>query len=63
MECLWERLLLPLRNVLLHLAPLVVVPSSGGAQYAEGILSLMQMARTTVAGRDAEGCVFLILRF
>lgn len=30
-------------------APLVVVPSSGGARMQEGILSLMQMARTTVA--------------
>lgn len=30
-------------------APLIVVPSSGGARMQEGILSLMQMARTTVA--------------
>ncbi|MBF0375473.1 MAG: acetyl-CoA carboxylase carboxyltransferase subunit beta [Alphaproteobacteria bacterium] len=30
-------------------APLVVIPSSGGARMQEGILSLMQMARTTVA--------------
>lgn len=30
-------------------APLVVVPASGGARMQEGILSLMQMARTTVA--------------
>ena len=30
-------------------APLVVIPSSGGARMQEGIISLMQMARTTVA--------------
>lgn len=30
-------------------SPLVVVPASGGARMQEGILSLMQMARTTVA--------------
>lgn len=30
-------------------APLVVVPASGGARMQEGALSLMQMARTTVA--------------
>jgi acetyl-CoA carboxylase carboxyl transferase subunit beta len=30
-------------------APLLVIPSSGGARMQEGILSLMQMARTTVA--------------
>lgn len=30
-------------------SPLVVFPSSGGARMQEGILSLMQMARTTVA--------------
>ena len=30
-------------------APLIIVPASGGARMQEGILSLMQMARTTVA--------------
>lgn len=30
-------------------SPLIVIPSSGGARMQEGILSLMQMARTTVA--------------
>lgn len=29
--------------------PLIMIPSSGGARMQEGILSLMQMARTTVA--------------
>jgi acetyl-CoA carboxylase carboxyl transferase subunit beta len=30
-------------------APLIVIPSSGGARMQEGILSLMQMPRTTIA--------------
>ena len=30
-------------------APLIVIPSSGGARMQEGIISLMQLARTTVA--------------
>ncbi len=34
---------------LLHETPLIIIPSSGGARMQEGILSLMQMARTTVA--------------
>lgn len=35
-------------------APLVVVPSSGGARMQEGILSLMQMARTTIAVEEVK---------
>ncbi len=34
---------------LLQEAPLIIISSSGGARMQEGILSLMQMARTTVA--------------
>ncbi len=34
---------------ILQESPLIVIPSSGGARMQEGILSLMQMARTTVA--------------
>lgn len=34
---------------LLQRVPLITVPASGGARMQEGILSLMQMARTTVA--------------
>lgn len=37
------------RLAVLQQAPLVVVPASGGARMQEGILSLMQMARTTIA--------------
>jgi len=35
-------------------APLIVVPSSGGARMQEGILSLMQMPRTTIAVRQVK---------
>ena len=34
---------------MLQETPLIIIPSSGGARMQEGILSLMQMARTTVA--------------
>ncbi|MQA66645.1 MAG: acetyl-CoA carboxylase carboxyltransferase subunit beta [Alphaproteobacteria bacterium] len=37
------------RLAVLQEAPLIVFPSSGGARMQEGILSLMQMPRTTVA--------------
>ena len=37
------------RLAILQDAPLIVFPSSGGARMQEGILSLMQMPRTTVA--------------
>ena len=33
---------------------LIVVPSSGGARMQEGMLSLMQMARTTVAVEEVK---------
>ncbi|MEQ8193613.1 MAG: acetyl-CoA carboxylase, carboxyltransferase subunit beta, partial [Rhodospirillales bacterium] len=35
-------------------APLIVVSSSGGARMQEGILSLMQLARTTLAVEDVK---------
>jgi hypothetical protein len=35
--------------------PLVLFSAAGGARMQEGILSLMQMPRTTVAGADAQG--------
>ena len=40
-------------------APLIVVTASGGARMQEGILSLMQMPRTTIAVDEAarrRGC-------
>jgi len=44
-------------------APLIVIPASGGARMQEGILSLMQLARTTIAVeevRDA-GLPYIVL--
>lgn len=35
-------------------APLIIIPSSGGARMQEGILSLMQMPRTTIAVRQVK---------
>ncbi len=37
------------RLAVLQQAPLIVLPASGGARMQEGVLSLMQMARTTIA--------------
>ncbi|MBT3238545.1 MAG: acetyl-CoA carboxylase carboxyltransferase subunit beta [Rhodospirillaceae bacterium] len=42
------------RLAVVQAAPLVVVPSSGGARMQEGILSLMQMARTTIAVEEVK---------
>jgi len=44
-----EALVTAARTALAQKAPLVVVPASGGARMQEGILSLMQMPRTTIA--------------
>src|SRR6201987_4500084 len=44
-----EALLAAARLAVLQEAALLVVPASGGARMQEGILSLMQMARTTLA--------------
>jgi acetyl-CoA carboxylase carboxyl transferase subunit beta len=44
-----EGLLAAARLAVLQEAPLIVVPSSGGARMQEGILSLMQMPRSTIA--------------
>ena len=44
-----ESLFAAARLAVLQEAPLIVIPSSGGARMQEGVLSLMQMARTTIA--------------
>jgi acetyl-CoA carboxylase carboxyl transferase subunit beta len=44
-----EGILAAARLAIVQNAPLVMIPSSGGARMQEGILSLMQLARTTVA--------------
>ncbi|MCG8511630.1 MAG: acetyl-CoA carboxylase, carboxyltransferase subunit beta [Rhodospirillales bacterium] len=47
-----EGLLAASRLAVVQDAPLIVIPSSGGARMQEGILSLMQMVRTTIAVED-----------
>lgn len=42
------------RRAVLEHAPLVVLPSSGGARMQEGILSLMQMTRSTIAVEEVK---------
>ncbi|MBL6929421.1 MAG: acetyl-CoA carboxylase carboxyltransferase subunit beta [Rhodospirillales bacterium] len=44
-----DGLLAAARLAVVQEAPLIVIPSSGGARMQEGILSLMQMVRTTIA--------------
>jgi acetyl-CoA carboxylase carboxyl transferase subunit beta len=44
-----EALIVAAHQAVSDRAPLIVVPASGGARMQEGILSLMQMARTTIA--------------
>lgn len=44
-----DGLLSAARLAVMQQAPLIVIPSSGGARMQEGILSLMQMARSTIA--------------
>lgn len=44
-----ESLLAAARLAVIQESPLIVIPSSGGARMQEGVLSLMQMARTTIA--------------
>ncbi len=44
-----ESLIAAARLAVLQDSPLIVIPSSGGARMQEGVLSLMQMARTTIA--------------
>ena len=44
-----EGLLAAARLAVMQEAPLIVIPASGGARMQEGILSLMQLPRTTVA--------------
>ncbi len=49
-----EGLIIAARLAVVQNAPLIVVPSSGGARMQEGILSLMQMARTTIAVEEVK---------
>jgi acetyl-CoA carboxylase carboxyl transferase subunit beta len=44
-----EAIIAAARLAVLQKAPLIIFPASGGARMQEGVLSLMQMARTTIA--------------
>ncbi|WP_374443685.1 acetyl-CoA carboxylase, carboxyltransferase subunit beta [Stella sp.] len=58
-----EGLVAAARLAVLQQAPLIVVPASGGARMQEGILSLMQMARTTIAIEEVKsaGLPYLVV--
>jgi len=58
-----EGLLAAARLAVLQQAPLIVVPASGGARMQEGILSLMQLPRTTLAVQEmkAVGLPYIVL--
>jgi len=58
-----EGLLTAARLAVAHQAPFIVVPSSGGARMQEGALSLMQMARTTIAVEEvrAAGLPYIVV--
>ena len=58
-----EGFLTAARLAILQRAPLIAIPSSGGARMQEGILSLMQMPRTTIAVEEVKeaGLPFIVL--
>jgi len=58
-----EGLIAAARLAVLQEAPLVVVPASGGARMQEGILSLMQLPRTTLAVQEVKdaGLPYIVL--
>jgi acetyl-CoA carboxylase carboxyl transferase subunit beta len=58
-----EGFLVAARAAVADRLPLIAIPASGGARMQEGILSLMQMARTTVAVREvkAAGLPYIVV--
>jgi acetyl-CoA carboxylase carboxyl transferase subunit beta len=58
-----EALVAASRLAVAHAAPLIVVPASGGARMQEGILSLMQMPRSTIAVQEVKeaGLPYIVL--
>jgi acetyl-CoA carboxylase carboxyl transferase subunit beta len=58
-----DGLLSAARLAVVQNAPLIVIPASGGARMQEGILSLMQMARTTIAVEEVKeaGLPYIVL--
>lgn len=49
-----EGIIAAARLAVLQKAPLIAIPASGGARMQEGILSLMQMPRTTIAVEEVK---------
>jgi len=51
------------RLALLQESPFIIIPASGGARMQEGVLSLMQMARTTVVVQEIKeaGLPYIVL--
>jgi len=58
-----DGLLAAARLAVVQAAPLIVIPASGGARMQEGILSLMQMARSTIAVEEVReaGLPYIVL--
>lgn len=58
-----EGLITAARLAVMQRAPLIAVPASGGARMQEGILSLMQLPRTTIAVEEVKeaGLPFIVL--
>ncbi|NMM44985.1 acetyl-CoA carboxylase carboxyltransferase subunit beta [Rhodospirillaceae bacterium KN72] len=58
-----EGMLAASRLAVMQKAPLIAIPSSGGARMQEGILSLMQMPRTTIAVEEVKeaGLPYIVL--
>ncbi len=58
-----DGLLAAARLAVIQKAPLIVIPASGGARMQEGILSLMQMARSTIAVEEVReaGLPYIVL--
>lgn len=58
-----DGLLTAARLAVVQEAPLLVIPASGGARMQEGILSLMQMARSTIAVEEVReaGLPYIVL--
>ena len=58
-----EGLVAAAKLAVLQQAPLIVIPSSGGARMQEGILSLMQMPRSVIAAEQVKeaGLPFLVV--
>ncbi len=58
-----EGMLAAARLAVMQKAPLIAIPSSGGARMQEGILSLMQLPRTTIAVEEVKeaGLPYIVL--